>query len=247
MTKRHGGELTEDVSDRIFALLGQCIHILLERGTASERYIVEKRFYMNIDGVRVGGRIDVFDRVTQTLSDYKLCSRYVIDDGVKPEWVQQDNMNALIMAHNGIYVGSMNIVAILRDWSLMMAFRKDDYPKRQVAVLSVPTWREESTVAFMRARIKAHQEGMEAPPLCTPEERWNDGSKWAEMKKGAKRAIKLFDSKEKAEAAAEWDNGLGIMKGQKYYVEERPAVDKRCKFYCPVAKFCDYGRLVLEP
>lgn len=255
LMRRHGDEVTEDASDRIFALLGQAIHTILERAYPSvtefqmgikeePRYITEKRYYIEIDGVKVGGRIDVYDNQTKTLSDYKLCSRYVTADGLKPEWVQQCNMESLIMRENGIYVGAMQIVAIYRDWSLMAAARKDDYPTKQVEVFPVPAWSEASTVSFMRDRIKAHQNGRDAPPLCTMEERWNDGTKWAVMKKGAKRAIKLFEDKEQAEAAVHWQNG--ILPNPKYYLEERPAEDKRCKFYCPVAKFCDYGRLVLE-
>ncbi len=99
------------------------------------------------------------------------------------------------------------------------------------AKLPVILWDDSTTEAFIRERIKAHIEGEENPPICTPEERWRKPDKWALMKKsGQKRALKLYDTERQAEAA----------KGAMHYIEPRPGEDVRCLFYCPVNKFCSY-------
>jgi len=104
-------------------------------------------------------------------------------------------------------------------------------------------WSDKEAVEFMRKRIEAHEAGKDDPPVCSMQERWNPGTQWAMMKKGSKRAIKLFETESQANAAATFKNGMVT---PKYYVEERPGEDKRCKFYCDVWKFCSYGQLVHE-
>ncbi len=246
LSKNHSDQISEDVADRIFALFGQAMHGVLDRAK-SDRYVVKKRYFMDFEGTRISGEIDVFDKETHTLSDYKLCSRYVVNDGVKPEWEAQDNMNAFLMAHNGVYVAGMNIVAIFRDWSKMAAARqRQDYPQRQVAILDVKPWPEQKTIDFIRSRIAANKFTGD-PPLCTPEERWQSQTQWALMKKGNKRASKLYDTKEDADSQCQHNNHIGPRLTPQWSVEERPGMEKRCLFYCPVSKFCDYGRLVNEP
>ena len=69
-------------------------------------------------------------------------------------------------------------------------------------------------------------------PLCTPEERFNSGDKYAVMKKGRKTAMRVLDSLEDAEA---WKHASG---GE--YIDVRKGEDKKCIDYCSVCKFCDY-------
>ena len=251
LTRRYGDQISEDASDRIFALLGQAIHTILERAgnqdSEHDQYVVEKRYFVDFEGTKISGQIDVFDSKTKVLSDYKLCSRYEADREIKPEWVQQANINAFLMRQNGHMVVGMQIVAIFRDWSKMMAARKDDYPQGQVKILEVESWPEEKTIDFIRARIQAHRDGVDDPPLCTPKERWTRPTQWALMKKGQKRAVKLFEDHEKERAIVAASVGYGVPKDVgKYSVVERPGEDVRCKYYCGVARFCDYGKLVLE-
>jgi hypothetical protein len=42
-------------------------------------------------------------------------------------------------------------------------------------------------------------EASEVPP-CTPEERWGRPTRFAVMKQGQKRAVRVFDTREEAEA-----------------------------------------------
>jgi len=233
LSRKWTDHMTEDASDRIFALIGQAIHTIMERA-GTDRYIVETRFYTVIGDKKIGGKIDIYDRETQMLSDYKICSRYVVNDGVKEEWVAQNSINALLMRRNDVPVKAAQIVAIFRDWSKMAAERKNDYPDRQIAILPVPLWPEAETETYIRNRITAHELGKEDPPICTPEERWERPTRFALMKKGRKRALKLFEREIDALAAAD---GASEMK-----VELRPGENVRCLHYCPVVSYCDFGR-----
>ncbi len=246
LRRRHQGEIGEDASDRIFSLFGRAIHSILEH-SSGDAYIVEKRYFMKYAGVRVGGQIDLFDWQTKTLQDWKITSYHAVSGEIKPEWVQQMNINALILKSNQIPVEKLEIVAIFRDWSKMMAFRRSDYPERQVQVIKIPFWSQLEAEQFLESRLRIHQAARDSEkthlPLCTPEERWRKSDKWALMKKGAKKAIKLYETSEQAEAAelnANPDRRPGA-----YYVEGRPGEDTRCLFYCPVARFCDYGKELL--
>ncbi len=234
LRRRYREHLVEDAADRIFSLLGQSIHTILERA-ADPRYIVERRYQAQFGEVSVSGQIDVYDTSTGILSDYKLCSRYESAKGPKPDWVSQANINRVLMHANGETPKGMQIVAIYRDWSKLAANRAKDYPQRQVQVMPLPLWTEENTKAYIMERIKAHQEQAENPPVCTPEERWERPNKLALMKKGKKRAVKLYEDREQAEAAL-FNAGAG------HSLEDRPGENVRCLNYCSVVAYCDFGR-----
>ena len=74
----------------------------------------------------------------------------------------------------------------------------------------------------------------EVLPMCSNEERFREPDKYAVMKKGAKRAIKLYDNHEDAKNHASTDDNL--------YIEVRPGTDKKCLEYCNVCQFCDYWK-----
>jgi len=245
LRRQHRGEITEDASDRIFALLGQAIHTILER-VAGERYLVEKRFtiYHKNSGVKVSGRIDCFDQQTRTLADYKLTSRYATKDGIKPEWEAQGNLNRLLMEKNDTKVKKIEFWAIYRDWSKMAVSRGvKEMPLEQVQAFEIPMWDLAETEAYLDERIQLHQEAAETLPLCTDEERWYKPAKWAVMKKGREKAIRggLCASEE---AAAEMIAGFDDPK--QYRIEYRKGEHQRCMHYCDVAPFCSFFKELLE-
>lgn len=215
-----GREIVEDASDRIWALLGQAVHTILERANTGEAgVVVEKRIYREILGWRVSGKFDVWEE--GILSDYKITSVYA--RGGKIEWENQLNLlNALCHWH-GITIERLQVVAIFRDWRPKEAM-KEGYPQSQVAVIPVALWPKERAEAYLEERVRLHQQD-EVPP-CTDEERWHQPDKWALMKKGGKRAVKLFDLKPE------------IILTKDQYWEHRPGSYPRCESYCPASKFC---------
>ena len=238
LTQRHGKDITEDASDRIWALLHQSVHHILERAhTVFEPAIAERRLFTGAEGWQVSGQFDRLGLLEGgVLQDYKTTSVWSVIRGCKPEWEAQLNVLAWLAARNRIKVSRLEIVAILRDWSRGKARAGGDYPSHQVKVLPVPMWDKARANAYITERVRAHQAAElladDDLPACTPAERWQGADVFAVKKPGRKSAVKLHDT---AEAAAAHVAELGGA----HYVEHRPGVSVRCADYCPVASFCN--------
>lgn len=228
LRKRHAHLITEDVADRIYSLLGQSIHTILER--AEVEHMAEVRLYAKLDGLTISGQLDRCAFFPDgLLQDYKLTS--VWTDLDKSEWTQQTNMLVWLLAENGYTVTRGEIVAIFRDWSKSRAKRERDYPQHQVKLVPIELWPIDKTLAFVRERVRAHVDAeLGVLPECTNEERWYRGEQWAVMKNGNKRATRVFDFPNQAEAFAATD--------AKFKVEHRPGQSIRCAEYCTAYPFC---------
>ncbi len=233
LKQKHADELTEDAADRLYSLIGQVAHGIIERSATKE--LSEHRLYAEWLGKLVGGQLDLLDG--GILMDFKVTSVWAFHGGVKPEWVSQINCLAALAARNNIAVTSAQIIALYRDWSVSEARRNGDYPAEQVQIFPVPLWTAERQNNYICARITAHETTKTTLPECTPLERWAKPEKWAVMKEGNKRAVKLYDSQTAAEMAAVHP---------KLYVEHRPGVQTRCLDYCPVSQFCSWWQELPE-
>lgn len=223
----HKAEIVEDVSDRLWALIGQIGHTILERA-ALDNY-AERRLTIQRLGCSISGQMDLW-RMTHLL-DYKFTSIWTVKDGVKPEWEQQLNLYALICRENSIMVSKAEIVAIFRDWSVGEARREKDYPQRQIQAFDIKLWEPARQEAFLLERLNLHLNARQVLPECSEDERWARPEKWAVMKRGNQRATKLCDSQ--AEALREVSE-----RGPGFNVERRPGVQTRCLDYCAAAPFC---------
>jgi hypothetical protein len=248
LRKRHSGEIVEDVADRIYALLGQSVHTILERAEIGDA-LTEVRLYMEIDGLTISGQLDraAFFKPIGLLQDYKLCSVWASDD--KPEWIQQLNLLALILKRNGYQVTQAQIVAIYRDWSKAKAKRERGYPQHQARPIDVELWPEGKTVAFLRERIAMHTEAEWTLPLCTPSDRWERGEEFAVMKAGNKRATSVHPFRDQAEKEIEslLSEAKKKAKFPVFTIEHRPGVNVRCQDYCPVSDFCEQWKELQPP
>jgi hypothetical protein len=229
LRRRHAAEITEDVADRIYSLIGQSVHTILERA-AMEGALAEKRLYMDVDGLAISGQLDHYVYVGGTLSDYKVTSIWA--DLAKPDWLMQLNFLALLLRHNGYDVQKLEIAAIFRDWSKVKAKNDPGYPQLPVAVVPFAMWSHDEAMARLRERIDVHCQAEIVLPECTAEERWLRDDSWAVTKPGAKRAAALHPMKGMAEADA-------ATRGAPYVVEHRPGVNVRCESFCPAADFCE--------
>jgi hypothetical protein len=215
-----GRAVEEDAADCIWRLLGQAVHTILERAYP-DTAITEKRLFTEVLGWKVSGQFDVYDN--GALCDYKITSVYARE--AKREWIAQLNILAALCRRNSLPVTRTEIVAIYRDWRKMEALSAD-YPQAQVAVLPVPLWSPDEAEAYLEERVRVHQ--METPPPCTDEERWLSPAKLALMKKGQKRAVKLYSEDAPPE--------IELAEGQ--YWEHRPGSYRRCESYCAAAPIC---------
>jgi hypothetical protein len=248
LRKLHSDALQEDASDRIWSLLGQSVHTILER---SERVaLTEDRLFAHVNGWSVSGQYDRMCLLSESrtdpetgatsavriLQDYKVTSCWAVQDGAKDDWTSQLNVLAWLARRNGYRVDQLQVVAILRDWSKGRARKGGSMPTKPVVVIDVPVWSERVASRYVSGRVKLHQEAertgiMGDPlPLCSTEERWVRGEQWAVRKPGRKTALRVFDNQLQADAFAAENPGT--------YVEHRPGEPLRCMDYCEVASFC---------
>lgn len=231
LRQKHQSEITEDAADRIWALLGQSVHAVIERARGNES-LQEMRLYMDVDGYRITGQMDDFDMMTGVLTDYKLTTVWRVVNGDFAEWTAQLNLYAELARRAGGEPTQLQILAMFRDWSKMAVLRNGNgYPKQQATIIPIELWPSEKTIAYTRERLRLHF--ADPIPPCTDEDRWNKPDTWAVKKKGNKRALKLHDSLNAAEEMVE-----AASTGVDLVIEHRPGEATRCEHYCAVAPFC---------
>lgn len=221
-------EPIEDVSQRTFSLYGQITHGILERSGLKHGLDVEERLYADINGWKVSGQYDLI--VDGILQDWKFTTFWSVKgDSPKQEWIEQLNLLRVLAVRNGKDIKGLQIIAILRDHQMAQAKRDSEYPQLPVAVVDIPMWDLFEAEEFMFNRVKAHQEA--EPEVCTDAERWMTSPVYAHKKGGRKSAIKLYDIKEEADAAA-------LDGGKDHFVEHRPGAYRRCEDYCNINHSC---------
>ena len=253
LEKRNYDLLEEDVSDRIFSLLGQSVHHIIERAKTRKELSEKRLFYKDekiTNGWTLSGAFDLLNREGH-LTDFKVTSAWqvvhALKDG-KPDWENQLNVldflcrknpNELINYKTKIKVKRLSVMAILRDWSLFQTMKSDNYPKKQVAMIPIRRWTEDEQDNYIRERIKIHQnaEKVSKLPLCTATERWRKEDQFAVMKSGRKSALRLLDTKQ---LALDYLKSQNMVEGVGCSIVERKGEDVRCQHYCKVNQFCDY-------
>ena len=253
LQKRNWDLLQEDVSDRIFSLLGQSIHHVIERGK-TRKELAEKRLYFKdtkiTNGWKLSGAFDLLNRDGH-LIDFKTTSSWAVVNALKEpkvDWENQLNVldflcrknpKELINYTTHIKVKRLSVMAILRDWSKMQVMRSDNYPKKQVVMIPIRRWAEEEQDNYVKERIKIHQNAEKASklPLCTATERWRREDKYAVMKSGRKSAVRLLDTEAEAKQFLISQN---MVEGKGCSIVLRKGEDVRCQHYCSVNQFCDY-------
>lgn len=230
--KKYREFVVEDVSERVWSLMGQAVHTVLER--AGTNALVEKRLYADVLGWSVSGQFDRLHLADGVMQDWKVCSVWKAQ-GDK-SWEEQLNCLRWLAHKNELPVDRLQVVAIFRDWKKAEAERNPDYPQRNVMVIEVPVWDLAVTEAFIAERVQLHQASERGEEVeCTESERWYSGTSYALMKEGGKRAKKVAPTVEE----------LGPIPDG-HFVQERPGVNRRCSGYCEVAPFCEqYKRLQL--
>jgi len=246
LRKKHEAEIEEKASSRMFSLMGKMIHKILETaGSNAEglnHLLFEKRLFIERDGWKISGQIDVIDTEAKTITDYKVCSFWTSILGAKDEWTSQLNLYRLLAKENGYQIDRLEIAALFRDWSAEKIGTKRDYPEAPMQIIDIPVWSIDSVERYLNGRIRAHKSSK--PSICTPDERWERGDKYAVKKEGRATAIRVLDSHQEA---VSWialnarPEEIGKMS-----IEHRRGEPKRCLRYCSVAPFCDFGKKLLR-
>ncbi len=194
--------------------------------------VSEERITVEIDGVKVSGQFDRFVIESGKVCDYKVTTAYKFkNDTVPVDFQRQLNCYAYLLRSRGYEVNSGEIDAFLRDWSKLKAQREEDYPKVQFLSLPVVIHDNEHIEKFLKERVASWKAAKEELPECSADERWAKAPKYAVMKPGKKRAIRLLDSQILAKERA-------MKEGAGAFVAFRKGENIRCESYCSVAPFC---------
>ena len=225
----HKDAISVDVSERVFSLMGQAVHTVLERaGLKEEGVIVEQRLFAEVNGWQVSGQVDRMHVADGTLSDFKVTTVYKQhgSDG----WTRQLNVLRWLAHQNGYdTINTLEVVAIFRDFRKTEAQRNPDYPQAAIQTISVPVWSLEDTEEYITERVYLHQAASRGEPVpCTDEERWFSGNTYALTKHGAKRATRVSSD----------PSEFGDVDFKEYAIEVRAGEYKRCEHYCDVSQFC---------
>lgn len=215
--------------DLVWSLLGNGVHNLLEDHTTDG--VAEERFYAKREGIVIGGQID--NRHNDTLSDYKVTSTYKVIKNDYTDWENQLNCYAWLCQENGHTIRQLKIITFLRDWRESEILRNRDYPKTPCVVINIPLWTPEQQEEYVLERLRVHAE---CRP-CTDKEMWAEPDKWAVMKKGGKRALRVLDSHADAINYAS-DNHTEAFYTDQIDIVHRKGVRRHCQRYCPVRDFC---------
>jgi len=253
LEQRNFDLIKEDVSDRIFSLLGQSVHHIIERAKLKID-ISERRLFYKDDAITNGWTLSgQFDYLTRdgNLIDFKVTSAWAALDALtngKDEWENQLNVLDFLCRKNQkdltrykkeIKVKSLSIMAILRDWSKLKVMQSDNYPRKQVVMIPVRRWSEEQQEIYVKARIKLHQDAEQSKelPMCTAKERWRKEDSYAVMKDNRKTAWRVFTTKEEA---VQFLLSQKMIEGKGCSIVFRKGEDVRCQHYCRVNEFCSH-------
>lgn len=238
LQRRHHDEIENDASSMVWSLFGKAVHEILEKAE-TPGVMKEMRVELLLDGSTISGVIDLYNPETGKITDYKTASVWKVIHNDFQDYENQVGLYGWLLTELGYKAEAGEIVSFLKDHSKLKAKIDKTYPQfpvhRKEFPITAETNAKYKAMAEEKLREIKTQEHMPdyCLPGCTPEERWNTGDKWAVMKKGAKRALKLFDAKEAAEA---------YLKTRGDFIEARPGEDKRCEEYCSVAQWCPLWR-----
>lgn len=170
LRKKYANEIEEDVSDRIWSLLGQGMHAALER--ANLKGIAERRLVMEVGPYKISGGMDLYEE-NGVLTDYKMTSTFKIKTRDYDDYIFQLSAYAAILEYHGHVVNGIRVIAFLRDW-MKRDVGKAGYPECQVATIDLPRISMPKMLELMLARANAlaATDKQEMYRACSPNERW---------------------------------------------------------------------------
>tara|TARA_R110002012_G_scaffold90042_6_gene220398 strand:- start:2264 stop:3154 length:891 start_codon:yes stop_codon:yes gene_type:complete len=247
LRRKHDAELTEDVSQKLWSVLGTAVHNMFENATQGSSNIPEERYhYSHPDGWILSGAVDLtqlnHETKSGTLIDYKCTSVWsVIFE--KQEWHNQLNAYAWLMRkanqYEGYKITELQIIAVLRDWKENDLKRNaGNYPEAPIKIINIPVWTDEKQDEYMEDRVKLHSDAEYAYltgqqlPFCSEKEQWAKPEKFALHKGQAKRATRVFDDLAEAQTYQKKNDGLTLIR--------RSGDKTRCTAnWCGVSEWCD--------
>ena len=242
LAKRHQNEIEMDASEGINMLFGTAVHNIFE-GKQNEDELAEEYIKVQVNDLyKISGRFDLYNLKTEEITDYKTCSVWKIKFKDYDDWRRQLLIYAWMLRKKGFNVKKAKITALIKDWKkneLKLAKIKGEfYPEAPIINISFDFFEDdyEEIEKWIVNRFNQIQNAEllsdDDIPICSEEERWYTGDKFAVMKGNNKKAIKVCDTEEEAEEYLKLDSS--------YRIEYRKGKNKKCEDYCNACEFCNF-------
>ena len=235
LERRHEDEIVKDVLDLHWIASGKGFHSMME-GAGQDNALVEERLFQTVNGVKISGQIDLY--YPCIVLDFKQTSVWtIIYKSRLKDWAEQLNCYGWLIRKTGFEVNGLKILVHLRDWT-KSKMRDEGYPDHPIQMIDLELWDEWIQKHFIKTRIRYHEVNEIIPDNelthCTSEEMWEQPTKYAVMKKGNKKASRVFEYVRDAEREMMNISGRGL-----YFIEIRPGKRTRCEDYCDVNHWCN--------
>ena len=240
LNRLYADEIEKDVSDVIPALFGTAVHNVLEANTPLLKgLLTEQSLECQFGEVTVSGRIDLLDMNNLEITDYKTCSvSKVMREDFEDFKLQGLAYAYMVWKRLGLIIKRLKFPCLLKDWSKIKSASSSNYPSSAIYIWKYDV--QESDVDFIERYIKNKLKDIHdaeiSLPMCTDEERWYTGTKYAVYKHaGDKKAAIVCDSEEEAHGyITNKCDGAGE-------IEVRKGEYLKCNHYCDCCKFCEEG------
>ena len=136
---------------------------------------MEERFFKTIGGMVISGQMDLYNKSTKTLWDYKTTGMYKAAKAVKSsdprkdcrEWVIQTNCYRFL---SGLQCDHIKILAIVKDFKYSNTYGI----KQPAIVIELPKIKLSVIEEWLENRVKKIQQVIKTGkyPECTKEETW---------------------------------------------------------------------------
>ena len=231
-----------DASEGINMLFGTAVHNIFE-GKQNEDELAEEYIKVQVNDLyKISGKFDLYNIKNEEITDYKTCSVWKIKFKDYDDWRKQLLIYSWMLIKSGFNVKSAKITALIKDWKkteLKLAkIKGESYPETPIVNISFDFFEDdyEEIEKWIVNRFNQIQNAEllndDDIPICSEEERWYTGDKFAVMKGNNKRAIKVCDTEEEAEEYLKLDSS--------YHIEYRKGINKKCEDYCNACEFCNY-------
>lgn len=204
--------------------------------------ITEQTVTLEVLGWILSGTFDRFDIALGEIQDYKATGVYAYTNPEsRKKWKQQLNIYAYMMEQLGYEVKSLKIFLLLKDWKKINLLKNKDYPPSPIVEVDIQREPNEKVIKYIEKRITLHQaadNGQHVP--CTPNDKWDSPTTYAVIKKGGKKALKVFPAEMESLAYKMVEEiKYKYPKAQEPFVDVRKGGSRRCnEGYCSVASVC---------
>jgi hypothetical protein len=157
LRRRHWDDLTEDISNRIFLILGSAVHLALERGNVTA--LAEERFLVDVAGKQISMKPDRIEYIEGTdpaeyvLRDFKTCQCFALTKD-KFTWTAQVNSYAYGARKLGVNVTKLFIEALLKDWK-WTEWQKhpQEYPDCAAQAIPIEVWTDAQCLEYLELQL----------------------------------------------------------------------------------------------